>query len=94
MDTYTIGGGDTGKAIRLLSQLEMFGIIEKLGLTAEKITVADEETQEATQKLTFRYERDLMELLGRFKNEGKAYFTCDFADGDITKLYFLFEIEI
>ena len=34
MDSYIIGTGDTGKAIRLLSQLEMFGIIEKLGLTA------------------------------------------------------------
>ncbi|MBQ7862351.1 MAG: DNA polymerase I [Clostridia bacterium] len=94
MDTYTIGGGDAGKAIRLLSQLEMFGIIEKLGLTAEKITVAVDETEQMVEKLSFRYERDLMGLLGRFKNEGKAYFTCEFIDGDITRLYFLFENEV
>ena len=94
MDTYAIGGGDTGKAIRLLSQLEMFGIIEKLGLTADKITVEVSDEAEKAEKLPFRYERDLMGLLGRFKNEGKAYFNCEFADGDITKLYFLFENEV
>jgi len=94
MDNYIIGGGDTGKAIRLLSQLEMFGIIEKLGLTAEKITVNTDASEAPEKKLAFRYERDLMGLLGRFKNEGKAYFTCDFVDGDITNLYFLFENEV
>ena len=94
MDRYIIGGGDSGKAIRLLSQLEMFGIIEKLGLTADKIT-ADVSTEDVkTEKLAFGYERDLMGLLGRFKNEGKAYFSCEFNDGDITKLYFLFENEV
>lgn len=94
MDTYAIGGGDAGKAIRLLSQLEMFGIIEKLGLTADIITVDEDKAEAVTEKLYFRYERDLMGLLGRFKNEGKAYFTYEFADGDITKFYFLFENEV
>lgn len=94
MDNFIIGGGDPGKAIRLLSQLEMFGIIEKLGLTADKITVENNESEAFTEKLSFRYERDLMGLLGRLKNEGKAYFTCDFVNGDIINLYFLFENEV
>ncbi len=94
MDSYIIGGGDAGKAIRLLSQLEMFGIIEKLGLTAEKLTVAPEEEKAEGEKLPLRYERDLPGLLGRLKNEGKAYFTCDFDGADIIKLFFSFENEV
>ena len=94
MDNYKVECKEAGKAIRLLSQLEMFGIIEKLGLTAEKITVDVNREEEKTEKIPLRYERDLMGLLGRLKNEGKAYFTCDFIDGDITKLFFLFENEI
>ena len=94
MDSYIVGGGDTGKAIRLLSQLEMFGIIEKLGLTADKITVIPDEEKTETEKLPLRYERDLLGLLGRFKNEGKAYFTCEFYGADIVKLFFSFENEV
>ncbi len=88
MDDYKISKGDPGKAIRLLSQLEMFGIIEKLGLAAEKITVAAEEVKKEEKKLSFRYERDLMGLLGTFKNEGKVYFVSEFSDGDLMKLFF------
>ncbi len=94
MDDYRIGQGDPGKAIRLLSQLEMFGIIEKLGLTSEIITVATQETAVTEEKLNFRYERDLTGLLGTFKNEGKAYFISEFADGDLIKLFFLVGDEI
>ncbi len=94
MDDYKISEGDPGKAIRLLSQLEMFGIIEKLGLTAEKNTVYTEKIVKDEKKLTFRYERDLMGLLGSFRNEGKAYFICEFADADILKMFFLMNDEI
>ena len=92
MDNYVIGGGDVGKAIRLLSQLEMFGIIEKLGLTAENISSVNENIESV--KITFNYERDLLGLLGRLKNDGEAYFTCEF-DGDaLIKLFFSFENEV
>lgn len=94
MDSYVIGDGDIGKAIRLLSQLEMFGIIEKLGLTAEKIIVSSDEEKAEAEKIRFSYERDLLGLLGRFKNEGKAYFTCEFDSADIIKMFFLFEEEV
>lgn len=94
MDTYKIKKGEPGKAIRLLSQLEMFGIIEKLGLIAEKITVDEKDASAPEKKLYFRYERDLMGLLGRLKNDGKAYFTCEFAEGEISKMFFLFDEEV
>ncbi len=94
MDCYKIENGDQGKAIRLLSQLEMFGVIEKLGLTADKI--AFEQPSEVIEKVkvSFRYERDLMGLLGRLKNAGKAYFTCDFDAADIVKIFFSFDDEV
>ncbi len=94
MDSYKVEGGDAGEAIRLLARLEMFGIIEKLGLTADKITVSKESEKTPEKKLTFRFERDLPGLLGRFKNEGKAYFTCEFTEGDITRMFFSFENEV
>lgn len=94
MDSYKISQGDVGKAIRTLSQLEMFGIIEKLGLTAQQFSVAEEVEKKEEKKLKFRYERDLLGLLGRIKNASKAYFTGEFNGCDILKLFFLFEDEV
>jgi len=87
MDRYVIGEGDLQKALSLLVSLEMFGIIEKLGLTKEKIQVIPENERE---KKHFTEQRDLPFLLGRIKDE--AYFLTDFgADGEIERLYFSFD---
>ncbi len=89
MDSYKIGEGDLQKALSLLVSLEMFGIIEKLGLTKEKIQVLPEKEKE---KKVYTEERDLPLLLGRIKDE--AYFLTDFDEsGEIEKLYFSFENE-
>ncbi|MBR5437657.1 MAG: DNA polymerase I, partial [Clostridia bacterium] len=87
MDSYLIGEGDLQKALSLLVSLEMFGIIEKLGLTREKIQpVAEKEAE----KKPYKEERDLPLLLGRIKDE--AYFLTEYADdGSVSKLYFSFE---
>ena len=87
MDSYAIGEGDLQKALSLLVSLEMFGIIEKLGLTKEKLQVLPEKEKE---KKSFGEERDLPLLLGRLKDE--AYFLADFGDdGEIERLYFSFD---
>ncbi len=89
MDSYKIGDGDLQKALSLLVSLEMFGIIEKLGLTREKIQVLPEKEKE---KKAYGEERDLPLLLGRIKDE--AYFLTDFGtDGEIERLYFSFDNE-
>ncbi len=89
MDSYIIGEGDLQKALTLLVSLEMFGIIEKLGLTREKIQVLPEKEKE---KKAYVEERDLPLLLGKIKDE--AYFLTDFdGNGEIEKLYFSFENE-
>ncbi len=89
MDSYLIGEGDIQKALSILVSLEMFGIIEKLGLTREKIQVLPEKEKE---KKVFSEERDLPFLLGKIKDE--AYFLTDYDDkGEIVKFYFSFENE-
>ncbi len=89
MDSYSIGEGDIQKALSILVSLEMFGIIEKLGLTREKLQVLPEKEKE---KKVFTEERDLPLLLGKIKDE--AYFLTDYDEkGEIEKLYFSFENE-
>ena len=93
LDSYKIKNIDTPNAIRLLVKLEMFGIIEKLGLTAEGFT-SKEETAKEKMNFTFREERDLCGLLGKLKNEGKAYFTTLFSGESLTGFCFLQSSEI
>ncbi len=89
MDTYIISEGDLQKALSLLVSLEMFGIIEKLGLTREKIQAVPEKEE---KKKLFTEERDLPLLLGRIKDE--VYFLTDYDEkGEITKIYFSFQDE-
>ncbi|MDD6146000.1 MAG: DNA polymerase I [Oscillospiraceae bacterium] len=87
--SYRIRKPDSFKAIKLLANLEMFGIIEKLGLTAE---TAPEETQAAAaEAIVCREERDLCALLGEMKNAGESYFLTEFSGEEISKIYFFTE---
>ena len=79
-------------AIKLLVNLEMFAMIEKLGLTAEKAEI--QTAQEEKNTLAFSEERDLPGLLGRLKNEGKAYFVTLYQGKEITGFVFSFEKEL
>ena len=85
--SYTLKEVDNFNAINLLVKLEMFGIIEKLGLTRENIVVAE---KSETATLTLSEERDLPALSGEIKKEGKAYFLCEYNGKKIEKIYFAF----
>ena len=85
--SYTLKEVDNFNAINLLVKLEMFGIIEKLGLTRENIVVAE---KSETATLTLSEERDLPTLSGEIKKEGKAYFLCEYNSKKIEKIYFAF----
>lgn len=93
MDAYIPKKVDATNAIRLLVKLEMFGIIEKLGLTRENFTAKEEQPSEKTT-LSFKEERDLCALLGRLKNEGKAYFVFGYENEKLTHFVFSFEDEV
>ncbi|MBQ5905707.1 MAG: DNA polymerase I [Clostridia bacterium] len=92
-DTYLIKEPSSAEAIKLLVSLEMFGIIEKLGLTRENIPVSVE-AEEKKEEITLTYERDLCALLGEFRKEGKAYFTTRYEGDNISEMYFAFKNEV
>ena len=93
-DTYLIKEPSVAEAIKLLVSLEMFGIIEKLGLTNQGVVPEAEETKKSSEKIAFKEERDLCTLLGEFKKAGKAYFTYKYEDKSITQMYFAFQGEV
>lgn len=74
MDSYKKAEPDSFKAINLLVRLEMFSMIEKLGLTAEKAAGGSEEENIVQSEKTVEEERDLPLLLGEIKNAKRAYF--------------------
>lgn len=85
IENYRLKPIDNFNAINMLVKLEMFGIIEKLGLTRENIVVA-EDTETAT--LTLTEERDLPALMGEINKEGKAYFLTEYDGKNISRMYF------
>ncbi|MGN1418472.1 MAG: DNA polymerase I, partial [Acutalibacteraceae bacterium] len=89
MDHYIPKEVDSSKAIGLLVKLEMFGIIERLGLTNE--IHADEEENKAETKaapIELKEERDLTGLLGKLKKDRKAYFTVSYNEKGVAAFFF------
>ena len=86
LESYRIAEIDSVNAIKLLVKLEMFGIIEKLGLTAQ--SVVHKEDEKPVSEIAFAEQRDLPALLGKLKKQGEAYFITDYADGRIKSMYF------
>lgn len=77
LDSYIIKEPDAFNSINTLVGLEMFGMIEKLGLSNEKVTVnVQDETEK--ERITLVEERDLPKLAGELHNMKKAYFVCLF----------------
>ncbi len=85
IENYKLKPIDNFNAINMLVKLEMFGIIEKLGLTRENAVVPAEE--KATT-LTLTEERDLPALMGEINKEGKSYFLTEFDGKNISRMYF------
>ncbi len=82
---YKLKPVDNFNAISFLVKLEMFGIIEKLGLTRENVPAP---TEEKSKALEVAEERDLPGLMGEIKKEGKAYFITEFDGESISRIYF------
>lgn len=76
---YEIKETDTYNTINLLARLEMFGMIEKLGLT--NVEIKHETVQESKNTISLTEQRDLPLLLGNIRNQRKAYFVSIF-DGE------------
>lgn len=81
------------EAITMLVSLEMFSMIEKLGLTREGACVPSEE-KAPERRLSFKEERDLCGLLGEFKNAGEAFFVCEYENHAVKAFFFSIGDEI
>lgn len=95
MDTdlshYEVSEGDPAAAARLLSSLEMFGMIDKLGLrgrvdifgngdeTSEK---QENQGSENAKSVTPVYHKNFSEILSLLEKTHKAHFVCDYENGD------------
>ena len=91
IESYRLKEVDNFNAINMLVRLEMFGIIEKLGLTRENISAP---TQEKTKAFTVSEERDLPKLMGEINKEGMAYFLTEYDGKNISRIYFAFDSEV
>ncbi|MDD6021069.1 MAG: DNA polymerase I [Oscillospiraceae bacterium] len=84
---YKIKDADAFNSINMLVGLEMFEMIEKLGLSSEKAAAkAPKEEKKTTVSLT--EEQDLPKLLGELHNMKKAFFISLFENGKLRGLIF------
>lgn len=77
---------DTEKVKYILSDLEMFKILDRLDLGSVQKT---EKTEASKQELSYTEDFDCQEMLSKVQNDGKFYFTADFNDLSSPKFYFL-----
>ncbi len=79
---------DFEKVKYILSDLEMFKILEKLNLDSET-SLNDNNSESKKQELEFSEDFDKGEMLAQIKSSGKFYFTADFCNLSAPDFYFL-----
>lgn len=77
---------ETERVKYILSDLEMFKILDKLDLNAAP---AANKTEKTKQELEFSEDFDCGEMLAKIKNDGKFYFAADFLDLSSPEFFFL-----
>ena len=91
---YVPAGADNEKAARLLANLEMFGLIEKLGLRDAAIGVSEEETKDKSGLIACETVKRFADVKDRISNalHKKVTFTAQFdGPGTIRSLCFMLD---
>lgn len=78
---------DAERVKYILSDLEMFKILDKLDLNSAPTA---NKTEKAKQELEVSADFDCGEMLTKIKNDGKFYFTADFWDLSSPEFFFLY----
>lgn len=91
-ESYAIKPADNYNAISMLVKLEMFGIIDKFGLTRLGDEVINEKQE--IEKIEFCNNTNADVTLLRLKKDKKAYFTAVFEDSEITAFYFAIDKKV
>lgn len=89
-ECYIPSPPDSRKAVKILADLEMFKMIERLNF--DKFAMPHQETAGDKQKPVKVYEElDFEELERKLKSDAKAYFVCDYSDGYLSDIAFCLE---
>lgn len=89
INSYVPGEGDQAAAARLMAKLELFKLIEKLGLNSSNLAAVPDETKsEAEAGCTAEICEDGKALLETLKKAGRADFLAFYHDNKIQKLIF------
>ena len=92
LENYKPAAGDPGKAARTLANLEMFGMIDKLGLReAADSTRVDEETAKSGNVIQQTEINAFSEIADRIKEAGKCTFIADYDKDDICAVCFMID---
>ncbi len=86
IESYKVKEPDTEKAVKLLSSLEMFPTIEKLGLNSDGVSVVSDTSNKKV--LEFEKCKNFDELFENIKQNKKAYFITKYENELISEVYF------
>ncbi|GHU82074.1 DNA polymerase [Clostridia bacterium] len=92
LSLYKPSAGDKQAALKLMTKLEFFSLIEKMNLRTNELPLLQEAEEIPAVKTSFV--TDSGELLEKIKAEKKAVFISDFAKGKIERIAFALENEV
>ncbi len=84
-ETYKIKETDNFEAVKILSELEMFSMIERLHLDPKAVPPTKPQAQK--EKFTCTECDSVSALLEALKKGGKAYFTLEMQGGEVNGIY-------
>ncbi|NLP47315.1 MAG: DNA polymerase I [Clostridiales bacterium] len=88
-ESYLLKKPDVYNVTRIMADLEMFKLLERLNLDQDASTQARPQAEkEDARKVTYFKQEDPLALLEELKKLGKAYFLCVYSDNNITDMYF------
>lgn len=81
LDSYKVQINDPEKAMRLMAKLELFSLIEKLGL--REIVPDIEISKEEKEEKTFKVQQIEENSLNKLNSQKEIYFTFEYNDGNV-----------
>lgn len=86
LESYKVQEADSKQAIKILASLEMFSMIEKLGLKSDSVIEINDDKKE--KSLVLEQCNSFDDLYKGIKEQSKAYFITDIKDGELSDIYF------